>query len=100
MLNFILLQAQQGGGMMGNLLLIVLMIAVFYFFLIRPQQKKQKEIKKFQDSVKKGTKVVTSGGLYGVVDDVKERYFVVEIANGVKVDVDKNSVFAAPEANA
>jgi preprotein translocase subunit YajC len=98
-LNFILLQAdaQQGSSVYGNILMIVLMIAVFYFFLIRPQTKKQKEIKKFQESVTKGTKVVTSGGIYGVVDEVKDRYFIVEIANGVRVRIDKNCVFAAPD---
>lgn len=100
-LNFVMLDAaaSQGNSMYGNILMIVLMIVVFYFFLIRPQSKKQKEIKKFQDSVTKGTKVVTSGGIFGVVDEVKERYFIVEIANGVRIRVDKNSVFAAPETD-
>ncbi len=91
--------ASQGNSMYGNILMIVLMIVVFYFFLIRPQSKKQKEIKKFQESVAKGTKVVTSGGIFGVVDEVKDRYFIVEIANGVRIRVDKNSVFASPETD-
>ena len=81
---------------MDILILIVLMIVVFYFFLIRPQQKKQKEIKKFQDSVTNGTEIITSGGIFGKVKDVKDDHFVVEIADGVKISVDKNSVYAVP----
>ena len=59
---------------MGNIIMIVLMVVVFYFFLIRPQQKRQKEIRKFQESVTNGTEVITSGGIYGKVKDVKEKY--------------------------
>ena len=96
-LSILLQAAQQGGGSaMGNIIMIVLMVVVFYFFLIRPQQKRQKEIRKFQESVTNGTEVITSGGIYGKVKDVKEKYFVVEIADGVKVSVDKSSVFAVP----
>ena len=94
-LSILLQAAQQGGGSaMGNIIMIVLMVVVFYFFLIRPQQKRQKEIRKFQESVTNGTEVITSGGIYGKVKDVKEKYFVVEIADGVKVSVieDRKSV--------
>ena len=96
-LSILLQAAQQGGGSaMGNIIMIVLMVVVFYFFLIRPQQKRQKEIRKFQESVTNGTEVITSGGIYGKVKDVKEKYFVVETADGVKVSVDKSNVFAVP----
>ncbi|MBP5307188.1 MAG: preprotein translocase subunit YajC [Paludibacteraceae bacterium] len=90
----ILLQAASGG--VGSIVMIVLMIVVFYFFLIRPQKKRQKEIQEFQNSVKSGTKVVTSGGIYGTVKEVKEKYFVVEIADNVRISIDKASVFAVP----
>ena len=59
-------------------------------------EQRQKEIRKFQESVTNGTEVITSGGIYGKVKDVKEKYFVVEIADGVKVSVDKSNVFAVP----
>ena len=96
-LSILLQAAQQGGGSaMGNIIMIVLMVVVFYFFLIRPQQKRQKEIRKFQESVTNGTEVITSGGIYGKVKDVKEKYFVVEIADGVRVGGDKSNVFAVP----
>lgn len=89
----VLLQAQQG-GMLTSLIMIVLIFVVMYFFMIRPNVKKQKEIKKFQDSLKNGDKVVTAGGIYGKVKDVKETEVLLEVSQGVCITVDKNSVFA------
>ena len=98
MLTFIPLQAQ--GGDFSGIIMIVLLLAVFYFFMIRPQQKRQKEIKKFRDALTKGDKVVTAGGIYGTISDVKENKFVVEIAPSVKITIDKGSVYpSADEAN-
>lgn len=99
---FIALQAQ-GGGYSG-LIMIALLFVVMWFFMIRPQQKRQKEMKKFREGLGKGDKVVTAGGIYGTVTDVKEKTFVVEIANGVKITIDKGSVYpsadqAAQEVN-
>ncbi|MDR1679034.1 MAG: preprotein translocase subunit YajC [Prevotellaceae bacterium] len=93
----ILLQQQGGvlGGSTGNILLIVLMIVVFYFFMIRPQQKRQKEIRKFQDSITTGTEVLTSGGIYGKVKEVKDKVLIIEIAENVRIKVEKSTVFAA-----
>jgi preprotein translocase subunit YajC len=92
----ILLQASQGDGGLGMILMLVAMFAIMYFFMIRPQQKKQKEIQKFRNSIEKGQEIVTAGGIYGVVRDVDEvnSVLTVEIANGVRVRVDRNSVFA------
>ncbi|MBO8446145.1 MAG: preprotein translocase subunit YajC [Bacteroidetes bacterium] len=92
----VLLQAagQAQGGMWTSLIMIVLIFVVMYFFMIRPNVKKQKEIKKFQDSLKNGDKVVTAGGIYGKVKDVKETEVLLEISQGVCITVDKNSVFA------
>ena len=92
----ILLQASQGDGGMGMILMLVAMFAIMYFFMIRPQQKKQKEIQNFRNSIEKGQEIVTAGGVYGVVreiDDVKNA-LIVEVANGVRIRVDRNSVFA------
>lgn len=95
---FFLLQAQpetaQKGGF-GNysfLIMMVLIFVVMYFFMIRPQQKKQKEINNFRNSLKKGDKVVTVGGIYGTIVEVKETSLLVEIDNNVKIRVDKGSV--------
>lgn len=95
MYNTILLQAATGSGNAGlyNILMIVLLIAIFYFFMIRPQQKKQKEIRKFRESIKVGQSVVTAGGIYGKVRKIKDTVFVIEVATGVMITVDKGSVY-------
>lgn len=87
---------QQGNFM--PLVMIIAMIAVFYFLMWRPQRKRQKELQKFQNSLSVGQKIITSGGIYGIVKDTKdgESYIVIEIANGVKVEIDRNHVFADP----
>jgi preprotein translocase subunit YajC len=92
----ILLQAAQGDGGLGMILMLLAMFAIMYFFMIRPQQKKQKEIQKFRNSIEKGQQIVTAGGIYGVVRDIDEvrNVLIVEIANGVRIQVDRNSVFA------
>ncbi len=87
--------AQPGGmGSYGGILMMVLIFVVFYFFMIRPQTKRQKEIKAQRDAMKQGDKVVTSGGIYGRIRDIKENTITVEIAENVRITVDKNSVFA------
>lgn len=94
----ILLQAQQGG--MASILMIVALFAIFYFFMIRPQQKRQKEIQRFRESLEAGSNIVTAGGIFGTIKEVKETYFIVEIASGVRIRVDKGSVYpSASDAN-
>ena len=96
-MNYILLQAAAapaGQNGWSSILMIVLMFVVIYFFMIRPQQKRQKEIKKFRDSIKNGDKVITAGGIYGKVKDVKETTITLEIADNVRLTIDKNSVYA------
>ncbi|MCM1033080.1 MAG: preprotein translocase subunit YajC [Odoribacter sp.] len=94
-IQFIPLQdAAQGGGMSG-LIMIALLFVVMWFFMIRPQQKRQKEIRKFREALAKNDKIVTAGGIYGTITDVKEKYFVVEITKGVSISVDKGSVYPA-----
>lgn len=88
-------QPQQNGWM--SILMIVLIFVVFYFFMIRPQSKRQKEIRKFQDSLESGSKVITSGGIYGKVKEVKDNVVVVEIADNVRIKVAKSMVYASPE---
>lgn len=94
MLFFLQAQAgQQSGGSMGSfLIMMVLIFVVMYFLMIRPQQKKQKELVKFRDSLQKGDKVVTVGGLYGTVAEIKERVVLLEVDNNVKIRVDKSSL--------
>lgn len=100
LLNLVLLDgapAATGGGQMQGILMMVLIFVVFYFFMIRPQQKRQKEIKLQREKMQIGDKVVTSGGIYGKVREInkEEGTIIMEIAEGVKIKVDKNSVFAS-----
>lgn len=93
-MNSILLQAAAGGGSsMSGLLMIVAMIVIFYFFMIRPQQKKQKEIKNAREAMKNGDRVVTAGGIHGKLREVSDSTVMIEIAPGLQIKVDKNSVY-------
>ena len=103
----LLLQAQTGGaaGILGNpLTMIVLMFVIMWFFMIRPQRKQQKAIETFRNSLTAGQQVVTSGGIYGTVKDIINEngrsIVVLEIATGVKIKIDKSSIFADMSANA
>ena len=88
----ILQETAQTGGNFSFLIMMVLIFAVMYFFMIRPQQKKQKELAKFRDQLQKGDKVVTIGGIYGVVAEVKPAYILMEVDSNVKIRVDKGSI--------
>lgn len=84
--------AAAGGGMSG-ILMIVILIAIFYFMMIRPQQKKQKQIKAFREGLQKGDSIITAGGIYGKIKEIKENAFIISIADGVSIKIDKGSVY-------
>lgn len=75
-----------------SLLPLLLIIVVFYFFMIRPQMKKQKELKTYRSGIQKGEKIITTGGIYGKVTDVKDQTITVEVAENVRIRIDKNAV--------
>lgn len=79
-----------------QILMIVALIAVFYFMMIRPQQKRQKEIRNFRQGIQNGDRVVTAGGIYATVRKVCKTTFKLEVANGVVIEIDQNSVYPAP----
>ena len=87
---------QQGGpaGLLTSLLPLVLIFVVFYFLLIRPQQKRAKELKQMIENLKKGDKIITSGGVYGVIEAVGANTVTVKIAENVKVKFGKAYVAA------
>ncbi len=95
MLNTILLQS--AGSSWANILMIVALIAVFYFMMIRPQQKRQNEIKKFREGLKVNDSVVTAGGIYGKIKGIDDTTFNIEIAQGVRITVDKGSVYPSAQ---
>ena len=80
------------GTLLAQFLPLVVLIVVFYFVLIRPQRKQQKELEKFRNSLKRGDKVVTAGGIYGTVDEIKDRTVLIKVDGEVKLRVDKNSL--------
>lgn len=79
---------------------LIIIAVLFYFLLIRPQQKKQKEHQQLVSSVKTGDKVVTAGGIHGIVANVKESTFLVKVAENVKIEFDKSSVTSVTKADA
>ncbi len=90
----IFLQQQSDGmsGLVSSLLPFLLIILVFYFLILRPQQKRQKERQKLLESVKKGDRVITSGGIHGTVEGVEDKTVLVKIADNIKVKVERSAV--------
>ena len=80
------------GGQAGFWVMILLLFGVMYFFMIRPQRKQQKELETFRAGLKKGDKVVTTGGIYGTVDEVTDRTVLIKVDGDVKLRMDKNSI--------
>lgn len=78
---------------------LILVFVVFYFFMIRPQMKKQKEMNSYRSSLKRGDKVVTTGGLYGRVSEVKDNYVMMDVGADIKLKVDKNALLKDPSAD-
>lgn len=94
-LNFVMLQPPAEGSKSNPsqmFIMLGLIIVVFYFFMIRPQVKRQKELKNFRDSLGKGDKVVTTGGIYGKITSINENVITIDIGNGVTMKVDKAAV--------
>ncbi|BBO89014.1 preprotein translocase subunit YajC [Desulfosarcina ovata] len=90
-------QGAAGGGASGgfaSFVPLILMFVIFYFLLIRPQQKKTKEHRQMIDNLKTGDRIVTSGGLHGRITGVAENALTVEIAEKVRVKVNRGSVSA------
>ena len=91
-------QAGAGASTGGFWIMILLLFGVMYFFMIRPQRKQQKELEAFRSSLKKGDKVVTTGGIYGVVDEITDRTVLIKVDGDVKLRMDKNSIIKDPNA--
>jgi preprotein translocase subunit YajC len=83
----------QGGGLTA-FIPIILMFAIFYFLLIRPQQRKAKVHKEMLGALKKGDKVISSGGLHGVITGITDTVVTMEIAPKIRVKVSRGSIAA------
>ncbi|MDR0410772.1 MAG: preprotein translocase subunit YajC [Treponema sp.] len=81
-----------GGNPLVSFVPFILIIAIFYFLIIRPQNKKQKETQKMLDSLKKGDKIVTIGGIHGTIQNVKDKSVIVKIDDNVKVEFSRSAI--------
>jgi preprotein translocase subunit YajC len=87
-------QTAQTGGAMFNLIFLGVMFAAIFFMMIRPQMKRAKEQRTMLSALSKGDEVVTSGGLLGKVDELGDSFITVEIANNVKIKLQKGAITA------
>jgi preprotein translocase subunit YajC len=85
-------QGQGGGEIYSTLIMFGLIIAIFYFMIIRPQQKRQKEREALLGQIKKGDKIITAGGIHGDVIGVEDKTLLIEIAEKVKVKIERSSI--------
>ncbi|HHW60120.1 MAG: preprotein translocase subunit YajC [Bacteroidales bacterium] len=94
----IFLYAQQAGAqstqgsMWSTLIMILLLILIFWLFFIRPQSKKNKEMQKFRDSLKKGDRIVTIGGIHGKIVDFDGNTVIIETEGQGKIRVEKSAI--------
>jgi preprotein translocase subunit YajC len=98
LLNVILMAPPEGGksSQTSFFIMMILIFVVFYFFMIRPQMRKQKELKNFREALKKGDRIVTTGGIYGKINNISENVITVDVGNNVLIKVDKNAVLRDP----
>lgn len=88
--------APEGQNPLVTFLPLILVFVIFYFFMIRPQVRKQKEMSNFRRSLKKGDKIVTSGGIYGRITDVKDNAVTVDVGDNILLKIDKSAVLRDP----
>lgn len=94
-ISFLQTTAPQGsatGQMLTTIIPFALIILIFYFFIIRPQNKKQKETEKMIAALKKGDKVVTIGGIHGVVSSTKENTIIVKVDDNAKIEFNRTAI--------
>ena len=100
-----LLMAQPSGAQSNPFMTfmpLLLIMVIFYFFMIRPQMKRQKELQTFRSNLSKGDKVVTTGGIYGKIVEIKENHVIMQVDDNVNIKVDKAAIIkdmsdAAPQ---
>ena len=89
-------ETQPAGGGYTFWIMIIAMIAIMYFFMWRPESKRRKQMENFRKGLKKGDKVITAGGIYGVVKEVQETSLLIEVDSNVTLRIDKNMVVGDP----
>ncbi|MBN1185914.1 MAG: preprotein translocase subunit YajC [Bacteroidales bacterium] len=97
LLNVLLMAPpKEGQSPYGNFIFLALLIFVFYFFMIRPQSKRQKELKNFRESLTKGDKIITTGGIYGKIAEIHETTVIIEVEEKIRLKVDKSAIVRDP----
>lgn len=81
-----------GGGMISTIIMFGAIFAIFYFMIIRPQQKRAKEREKLLSALKKGDKVVTNGGMHGVIAGLDDKTCLLDVGNNVKLKFDRSAI--------
>ena len=82
----------QQGGLVGMMLPLAMFAAIFYFMIIRPQKKKQKAHEEMLASITRGSTVITAGGFFGIVREILDDSYIIELDEGVKARILKSSV--------
>jgi preprotein translocase subunit YajC len=80
------------GGLVSSLLPFLLIILVFYFLILRPQQKRQKEKQRLLESIKKGDRIITSGGIHGTVEGLEDKTVLIKISDNTKIKIERSAV--------
>jgi len=83
---------QGGGSLIGMFLPFIAIIAIMYFLMIRPQQKRAKEHQKMLTELRRGDRIITGSGIHGSITDVEDKTFVIQVADNVKIKVEKSAV--------
>ena len=99
MIQFLQVPTEPQPGFMQQysmLIMIGLMVLVLWLFMWRPESKRRKEMQKFREGLKKGDKIVTAGGIYGTVKEIRETTLLIEVDSNVTLRIDKNMVVADP----
>lgn len=76
------------------LIMLALMVLVLWLFIWRPESKRRKQMQQFREGLKKGDKIITAGGIYGVVKEIKETTLLIEVDGNITLRIDKNMVVA------
>jgi len=85
-------ETEGGGGTWTLIIFLVLIFAMFYFLMIRPQRKRQKEHQQLMEELKRGDRVITAGGIFGVIESISEDSVVIKVESGATLRVAKGSV--------
>lgn len=91
-LSVMLMMGGKEGSGWESMIFLVLIFGVFWLFMIRPQVKKQKEAQKFKESINKGDKIVTIGGVHGKIMEVLDTTFIIEVEGGNRLKIEKTAV--------